>query len=628
MSSRVEAGAARGADDARAAAPVAPRAASRVTPDGFWRRLRESDGRGIHVMTEGAPEPVFLPYTRLAADAPRMAALLREVGIGRGDAVLLCAETTPHFPLVWLGLMWLGATPVPLPPRNALANAGRFEERIGPILPWFGVYLHGAGDATVLRALAAELAPALRLVEIGELVARLGKGAPPAAADLPDAAACIVANTLTEPANAACYHELDIDIGDFAAQSEQPADLADDDIAFIQFTSGSTSAPKGIRVTQANLRANLDAIGARLDLGPERDCMVSWLPLYHDMGLIGKFLMSLHTAMPLVLMPPAMFVRRPLHLLALIERHRGTICSMPNFGYDLLLRRAASGKAVPHLGSMRWFGVGAEPVRLATVAGFEGVFGAHGLREGVVSPCYGLAEATLAVSIEAPFDGYRSLRRGDRCHVTCGPLVDGFEVRLREGDGALLIRGPSVARTALVAGEVKPIVDAEGFYDTRDMAEIVDGRLVILGRTDEMFVINGENWFPYDIEAVVRDACADVQRVACIQLPHAAGEEGHGVTLFYERRGAGGGAGGDAGASAAAAGIGAATGTSAADAARELRIRQLLLERFALPVREVVALDGKTIPVTPSGKIQRVRLRALHEQLRTAAARPREESPA
>ncbi|WP_176256875.1 AMP-binding protein [Derxia lacustris] len=518
----------------------------------FWRRLHDAGERGVHVQTDRDANPAVLGYRELAAAAPRMATVLASLGIRRGEAVLLSAETTSHFPLVWLGLMWLGATPVPLPPRHALASPARFDERIGPILPHFRHYLHGSGEAAAVRALAEVRAPHLWLVESAGLLRLL-----PA-----------------EP----------------GADWAEPAPLDAEDIAFIQFTSGSTSAPKGIRVSYANLLANLAAIGSRLDIDARRDCMVSWLPLYHDMGLIGKFLLSLYNAMPLVLMPPAMFVRRPVQLLTLIEKHAGTVCSMPNFAYEMIVRRLHPGRAVPDLSSMKWFGVGAEPVRPASIAAFERALAPHGLRAGVVSPCYGLAEATLAVSIEPPLAGYTRVCRGDAIHVTCGPLVDGIEARVRPEDGALLIRGDSVAQTALVGGQVVSLVDADGFYDTRDVVELVGDRLVILGRTDEMFVLNGENRFPYDIEAVVRETCDGVARVACVQIDTESAADDAGLVVFYERRAV----------------------EAPEDGPRDERIRQALIARLGLTVRQIVPLEPKSIPVTPSGKVQRVKLRSSY----------------
>lgn len=515
----------------------------------LWSRLGAATQRGIHVVLEGEPEPRFLSYAALASMAPRAATALAALGIRRGDCVLVSAETTPTLLQIWLGLVWLGATPVPLPPRHALAGQAQFEARIGPILPHFAHYLHNTGEARVVREVAQRCAPGLRLTEL----AALAEAIP------------------FEPLPTLC----------------EPAPLLPEDIAFVQYTSGSTSLPKGIRVTYANLRANVQAIRDRLTIDPRNDCIVSWLPLYHDMGLIGKLLLSVFTTTPLVLMPPHMFVRRPLYLLQLIERHRGSLCSMPNFAYEMLLKRLQTADSVPDVSSMKWFGVGAEPVRPRTLAAFEQAMRPSGLRQGTISPCYGLAEATLAVSVEAPLAGYRIESVDGQPCVTCGSLVDGFEFKYAPS-GALMIRGPSVARTALVGGKVVDLVDADGYYDTKDVALCLDGRMVILGRTDEMFVINGENRFPYDIEEIVREVCGAGTRAACIQFASSRGPSQAQVAVVYERR----------------------PQQAGDDEQRNQRIRQAVLARAGLQLGPVLAVSLKTIPVTPSGKIQRVRLKA------------------
>jgi acyl-CoA synthetase (AMP-forming)/AMP-acid ligase II len=205
----------------------------------------------------------------------------------------------------------------------------------------------------------------------------------------------------------------------------------------------------------------------------------------------------------------------------------------------------------------------------------------------VVSPCYGLAEATLAVSLEAPLAGYRVETVDGQPCVTCGSPVGGFELK-HSSAGALMIRGPSVARTAFVGGKIVDLVDAEGYYDTKDIALSRDGRLVILGRTDEMFVVNGENRFPYDIEEIVREVCGAGTRAACLQVPAPASTAGRQIAVVYERR----------------------SQQAGEDDSRNELIRQTVLAKAGLQLGTVLAVDLKTIPVTPSGKIQRVRFKA------------------
>jgi fatty-acyl-CoA synthase len=540
--------------------PVAQTLGQPRSINDWWHRLAAIEDRGIHVLDDATNRLVYQPYAEMCRQASAMAAVLSARGVGRGDGVLLCAETRPEFPVLWFALMRLGAVPVPLPPKTALAGENAFFNRIRHIVPHFGFYIHKPD-------------------ELGEISKAAGERA--------DALVCWTIDSLREEAART------------APLSTPPVELRDDDLAFYQYTSGSTSRPKGIRVTYANLEENLRVMSRRLKILPERDTVMTWLPLYHDMGLIGMYLQAAWTLSPQVLMKPQAFVKHPLRLFELIAAHRGTICSMPNFAYEILLKRALPGVAIPDLSSMRWFGVGAEPVRVKTTQAFSARFEDHGLRPGVVSPCYGLAEATLAVSIDTPLDGHQVVQHGTVRHATCGSLLDGFEARLDPQTKALLIKGRSVASTALVGGEVVSLLDEDGFYNTRDVVEIVDGRLVILGRVDEMFVVNGENRFPYDIEAAVRTVCGETTRAACFQIPQGASGRPE-VVVLYERRAD-------------------QHGQSDHDEALKDRIHGAVLSHAGLRIDRLIAVDFKTLPVTPSGKIQRVQARQHYLQGRFTA---------
>ena len=522
------------------------------TPDlainAWWPRLAATSQRGIHVLDEASGGLNYCSYAELYRQASIMSSVLAAKGISRGDAVLLSAETSPVFPVLWLALMWLGAVPVPLPPVSALPGQNTFFNRIRHILPHFHHYLHGADEGPEIK----------RAIQACQ--ARL---------------ACWRIDQLREEAM------------DTLGLAPEPVELASQDLAFVQYTSGSTSAPKGIRITYGNLLHNIQGMSRRLQLNAHVDTFISWLPLYHDMGLIGKLLQSMLTQTNLVLVSPHAFVKHPLRFLSLIEAHQGSICSMPNFAYELLLKRAQPDVPIPNLRSMRWFGVGAEPVRINTTTAFSQRFEQHGLRPGVVSPCYGLAEATLAVSIDNPLQGYQTVQLGDARHATCGRPLDGFDVRIDPDSRALLIRGESVASTALVNGEIVSLLDGDGYYNTKDVARLEEGRLVILGRVDEMFVVNGENRFPYDIEAAVRSVCGETTRAACFQLPRDAGRGKAEVIVVYERK---------------------AEQASMDDDIQEA-IHGAVLSHTGLRIDQVVAVDFKTLPVTPSGKIQRIQAR-------------------
>ena len=525
-------------------------------PDLFWQRLAATDGRGIRVFEETTGTCHRESWAGLAASAQAMATALQARGIRRGDLVPLCAETTRLFAPLWFGLVWLGATPVPLPPRHAMTSQAAWHARLAGILPHYRHYLCGAGDEAALRELIDARNLALELIPITDLLRDAG--------------------ALTSPLVARATVTLD-------------------DIAFVQYTSGSTRAPKGIRVTWGNLFANVEALRQRLAIEAGSDTLISWLPLYHDMGLIGKFLCAAISTCDLVLMPPHVFVRRPLLLLKLIREHGASMCSMPNFAYELLLKRLAGQADVPSVASIRWFGVGAEPVRAATMTAFEAAMLPHGLRSGTLSPCYGLAEATLAVTVAPPGDPLRIVAMAGGRHVTCGSTLDGFETRIDATSGTIRIKGPSVARTALIDGAVRSLVDEEGFYDTRDLGRFVDGRLVVLGRSDDLFVINGENRFPYDIEALVREQIGDGTRCACVSVAREPGVQD--LVVLFERR----------------------PQQADEDEARCEAIRRVVLGRAGLRLDAVVPLPPKSLTRTPSGKLQRAQARELYRRLVTTA---------
>jgi acyl-CoA synthetase (AMP-forming)/AMP-acid ligase II len=291
-----------------------------------------------------------------------------------------------------------------------------------------------------------------------------------------------------------------------------------------------------------------------------------------------------------VLLSPNAFARRPIQFLALAAAHRVQYCSMPNFGYEWILKRL-SGKQRPDLdlSHLKALGVGAEPVNTRAMQSFATALKRYGLRANVLSPCYGLAESTLAVTLPRPGEGYALSSYGGESYVTCGRLLDGMEIKLGAG-GRILIRGESVARTALIDGVVTTIVDDQGYYDTKDIGHWHEDALVVRGRADEMFIVNGENYFPYDIENAVRGV-KDVRknRAVCFQCPPADGQPAR-IVVLYE----------------------SLPQTAAQEARMAESISRAVLACTGLPVQEIVPVAPRSIPVTPSGKLQRLRARQLY----------------
>ncbi|MFE3544495.1 fatty acyl-AMP ligase [Nocardia sp. NPDC059177] len=298
-------------------------------------------------------------------------------------------------------------------------------------------------------------------------------------------------------------------------------DLDPGTIAFLQYTSGSTGTPKGVVVTHRNLLHNEAAIAQR---GISADSTaVSWIPQFHDMGLIGMLLGAAYAGANLVFMAPTTFIKRPVRWLQAIDRYRATCTAAPNFAYDLILRRVSDEQlAELDLSSLEAALSGAEPVRATTVAAVLARFASAGLRPTAFMPAYGLAEVTLLASAAtmgaAPvyYD-----RPGDAPLVGCGRAAEGLEIRIVDpatrtalpdgATGEIWVRGDSVAagywnRPA----ETREVFDAhlgtEGpFLRTGDLGLLRDGELFVAGRLKDLLIVNGRNIHPSDVEALVQD---------------------------------------------------------------------------------------------------------------------------
>lgn len=362
------------------------------------------------------------------------------------------------------------------------------------------------------------------------------------------------------------------------------------DIAFLQYTSGSTATPKGVMVSHGNLMANERAIETGFSIGAD-DVFVSWLPLYHDMGLIGGLLQPIYRGIPAVLMSPTFFLQRPVRWLEAISRHRGTISGGPDFAYRLCLERIRDEQLETlDLSSWRVAFSGAEPVRHATLTGFIERFRPAGFAADTAAPCYGLAEATLLVSCNPRGTGVvgkafsqQSLAEGKAASavegnmlVGCGTpepghtidIVDPEELHsLPEGDvGEIWVNGPSVAHGYWQNPEAtaKTFVTRDGVswqrtgaddsdaYDTNaqghdaqdarwlrtgDLGFLHEGQLYIAGRIKDLIILRGNNVYPQDIESAVEAEVEAVRkgRVAAFAVTTPEGAEGIGVAAEVSR---------------------------------------------------------------------------------------------
>jgi len=391
---------------------------------------------------------------------------------------------------------------------------------------------------------------------------------------------------------------------------------APDDLAFIQFSSGSTSEPKGVMLTHANLLANSNG-AAMIDHYNRDDVSLSWMPLTHDMGLIGFFIMQFNKHVHINLMPTDSFVRRPLLWMQMASRKRATITCSPNFGYRHFLK-VLGDRTLPNLdlSCIRSIYNGAEPISVPLCNEFMQALGVYGLKRQAMFPVYGMAEASLAVTFPKPGVDYRWIRvnrhklgvgtsieinpddsRDVLELMSVGTPVPSVELcitdaaRAPQGDGRvghILIRGPSVTSGYIGDPEATArAIDAGGWLDTGDLGVIHEGNLYIAGRSKEIIFINGLNYYPYDLENLAQRAPGlDLNKVvvAGVARPGAQGEE---LVVFVLHRG----------------GMPEFVATATA-------VARLINEHAGLEVAQVIPV--KRIPKTTSGKVQRHLLEAAY----------------
>ena len=435
-------------------------------------------------------EPVRLTFTDLVSRAERVAAGLAGRGLEPGQSVALMLPTGLDYLTAFLGVQMAGAVPVPVYPP---ARPAQIED-------------HVVRHAGILANAKARM---LVTFDAALGVSRL------LTARVPGLGTVVDVDTL----------------GSGGRLSERPP-LDASSTAFLQYTSGSTGSPKGVVLSHGDVLASLAAMAAALGATP-RDVFVSWLPLYHDMGLIGAWMGSLYYGFPLVLMSPLDFLARPERWLEAIHRHRGTLSGGPNFAYELCVRRVKPEHVAGlDLSSWRIAFNGAEPVSPDTMERFAAKFAPCGFDAKAMTPVYGLAEATLGVAFTPVGRGPRVetvdadaiARRGEavpvagdtpghvRRFVSCGPPIPGFEVRVVDDrgterrermEGAIEFRGPSTtsgyhrnpaANRALFDGE---------WLRSGDRGYIAAGELHVTGRDKDLIVRAGRNLYPYDLEAAV-----------------------------------------------------------------------------------------------------------------------------
>ncbi|MBN2231250.1 MAG: fatty acyl-AMP ligase [Deltaproteobacteria bacterium] len=456
-----------------------------------------------------------LPYAVLGDDVRVLARRLAALGMPRGSHIALVADTEPDFVRLFFACQFAGLVPVPLAAAIHLGGHQRLVRQLHAML-------------RASRA-AAALSPAEFLPFLAEAAAGLELTFVGTAGDL-----CRL------------------------PEAGDPDPLAADEPAYIQYTSGSTSAPRGAMISQRALMANLAAIGRYgLRVG-EDDRSISWLPFYHDMGLVGFLLAPLATQRSVDYLKTRDFALRPRCWPELVSRNQGTISFSPTFGYALCTRRVREAEiAGCDLSSWRIAGVGAEPIRTDVLRGFADRFAPAGFSAKAFVAAYGLAEATLAVSFSPLSAGLKSecvssarlvaeqasvpvprdaaVIGESREFVRCGPPLPGIEVAIRDEAGNTLperrcgilhVRGASVMDGYFDDfGATAAALPGDGWLNTGDLAYLAEGTLVITGREKDLIIVNGRNIWPQDLEELAETLPGIRMRdVAAFSVDAAGGE--------------------------------------------------------------------------------------------------------
>ncbi|HET9995518.1 MAG TPA: AMP-binding protein [Candidatus Acidoferrum sp.] len=548
--------------------------------------------------TDGGERSLTLTFGELYAAGQSCAAELARRGVPRGGRVAMMLPTSRAFFVSYAGILLAGAIPVPIYPPF---RADRIEE-------------YAARQSAILNNAEVCLLLTFRRAEA---VAKLLKPGVRSLIEVADAEKLIEAAEKAPPPSpgVAPAHVT----GSRARKSS--------DLALLQYTSGSTGDPKGVMLTHANLLANIRAVGEAVELGPE-DLGVSWLPLYHDMGLIGAWLTLLHYGIPLVVMSPLAFLTRPERWLQAFHKHRGTISAAPNFAYELCVRKIAD-KNIQGVDLSSWRAAlnGAEPVNPDTLERFAERFATYGFRREAQLPVYGLAEATLAVTVP-PLNRGPLIDRVERetftaqgravpaasndasaiAFVSSGKAVPGHEVRIVDAnghevpdrtEGFLWFRGPSATtgyyRNSKATEALLPLgpATAEGEYawaNSGDRAYRADGEIFVTGRVKDIIIKGGRNLYPHEVEELA--ARAEEIRKGCI-VAFGVTDESSGtekLVVVAETR----------------------ERDFAKRAALAASVTEFVSQGLGLPPDRVELIPPGSIPKTSSGKLRREETKQLY----------------
>jgi 1-acyl-sn-glycerol-3-phosphate acyltransferase len=546
----------------------------RATPDRTHIRILDEQGSYANVS-----------YAALNREAADVAAGLLAHDIMPGDTVAIMLPTSREYFVTFAGVVLAGAVPVPVyPPARPSQLADHLRRTAGILANARVALLVTVPEAVSLGHLLRTNVESLRHVVVPESLTGASEGALPRARS--------------------------------------------DDLALVQYTSGSTGQPKGVALTHRNLLANIRAMGQAVAVS-EADTFVSWLPLYHDMGLIGAWLACMYFGVPLVVMSPQAFLIRPSRWLWAIHANRGTMSAGPNFAYELCLAKIRDAELEGlDLSSWRLAYNGAEPVSPVTIERFAERFAAFGLRREAITPVYGLAEASVGLAFPPLGRGpvidrvdrdafVRSGRaepakpggRDELRFVACGQPLAGHEIRVVDAagnelgdrrEGRIEFCGPSATARYFNNAEATRSLFRDGWLDTGDLGYMAGAELYVTGRIKDLIIRAGRNLHPAELEEAVGNL-AGVRKGCVAVFASPDPEEGaERLVVMAETRAAGG------------------------DDRTALRseIVSKTVDLLGVPPDDVVLVPPRTVPKTSSGKIRRAASREIYARGKIGA-RPR-----
>lgn len=517
----------------------------------------------------------ILSYRALREQARDLAQRLAGLGLSRGDRMVMIADTIPEFCVTFMATQYAGLVPVPVAIPTSLGGRAAYVEQLRHQIEGCGAKLAWAPDD--LLSFLQEAAEGLALNLVGGSA-------------------------------------------DFGALPTGGADLkpfAKNEPSYLQYSSGSTRFPKGIDIPQSVLMANAFGIGNHGLQVRSGDRCTSWLPFYHDMGLVGFMLTPILNQLSVDYLATRDFARRSLTWLNLISEYGGTLAYSPSFGYDLCVRRLRdSTEFRGDLSSWRAAGIGGDMVQPAVLKRFVDAFSPFGFRETAFCPSYGMAETTLAMSF-APLEEVYTLDTisraalerdraepaqagpGSRGFIACGPALPGHELQVRDAAGKplperrigrIFFRGPSVMRGYFNQPELtRETLSPEGWLDTGDLGYLLDGQIVITGRAKDLIILNGRNIWPQDLEWAAEDGIDELRRgdVAAISVENPNEEDAERIVVLVQCR----------------------TSDPEARAKLEREVAAVLQKSMAVEA-SVVLVPPHGLPQTSSGKLSRAKAKA------------------